>query len=580
MSLVPAGAGRPEIVTREASAPRRPWIERATSADHKSVALIYIGAALLFAAAAAAELALMRVQLIVPESGIIAPEIFDRLMTVGGTTAVLLFAVPLALGLIGYVVPLQIGSRGVALPRLGLLSAWLYIAGAATIYASFVYTPPGMGAAALPPLSGSGFSPDNGADAWIAGVSLATCGFVLFAVNLVATVTKMRAPGLAWRRVPPFAWAGLLSGIVLLIVGPAMLAALVMLFIDRNFDGVFFAAGAGGAPLLYQHLAGIFFAGIFAVILLFAAGVISEILPSFSRKPLFSHRAAIGSLVAIAALTPLAWMQGMYSAPLGPGWTTGAMVVALALVIPIGMLLAIWIATLWRGALSLRAAHAYALAAISTLAFGLALELMLSVMPVGWMLEGTTFALAAGTYVVVGAIVLGGFAALHYWFGKLTGRILGDGLGKAALAAILIGVHVYALPLLLAGVAGQPAEAFQYFEDAGLSGYNLVSSIGAFILVLGVLLALGNVAWSYGNGRRAPHDPWGGATLEWFALSPPPPHNFDVVPDVRSPEPMREIREAVRAREAASAAVRRPQPVASAAGQPAGEDESREPPVA
>jgi cytochrome c oxidase subunit I len=550
-ALRPSAAGaaaRPEVVTRGLPTARAPWIERSTSADHKSVGLLYVGTALAFGALAALEFVLLRVQLIVPESTIIAPEVFSRLLTATETTALILFAIPLVLGLIGYIVPLQIGARSVALPRLNLLSYWLYAAGAVAIYASFLYTPSDAGVAALAPLSDPTFSPSNGVDAWITGVGLATAGFVVFAINLVVTVGRMRAPGLAWRRVPPFSWAATASACVLLVVGSVMLAALTMLFVDRNFDGVFFAPGEGGAPLLYEHLAKIFFTGLWTIIVVVALGVISEILPSFSGKPLFSHRGAVASMVAIAALTPFAWMQSMYEAPLDAGWTVMAMAFALALVVPIGTLLFIWIATLWRGVLRLRAAALYALIAVSTLTFGLAAELAYSVIPVGWLLDNTAAAQAATVYVLIGGAVIGGFAGLHYWFPKLTGNVLGEALGKLALAAMLIGVHAFCLPMMLAGLEGQPTDVFQYFEGAGVSGYNLIASIGAFVLGVGILAELANVAYSYGNGRRAGHDPWGGGTLEWFALSPPPPHNFDVVPDVRSAEPMREIREAVRAR--------------------------------
>jgi cytochrome c oxidase subunit I len=367
-------------------------------------------------------------------------------------------------------------------------------------------------------------------------------------VNLVATVNRMRAPGLAWRRLAPFSWAATASAYLLLVVGPAMLAALVMLFIDRNFDGVFFAPGEGGAPLLYEHLATIYLTGAWAIVVVVAAGLISEVLPTFAGKPLFSHRGAAASLIAIAALAPLAWMQGMYEAPLAAAWPIVAMLFAVALVVPVGTLLFIWVATLWRGALRLRAPALYAIAAMSTLTFGFAAALAHAVVPVGWLLDNTTAAQAASVYVLVGGAVIGGFAGLHYWFAKLSGRLLGEGLGKLALGAMVVGVHAYCLPMLLAGLEGQPVDAFQYFEGSGLAGYNLVASLGAFVLAVGVLLQLANVAYSYANGRRAGHDPWGASTLEWFALSPPPPHNFDVVPDVRSAEPMREIREAVRAR--------------------------------
>jgi heme/copper-type cytochrome/quinol oxidase subunit 1 len=562
-TLAPA---RPEIVTRGVPVSRPGWVERATSADHKSVGLLYLGTSLTFLVLAAVEFVLMRVQLFVPENSLISPEIFNRLLSAASVTAIVLFAIPLALGLIAYVVPLQIGARGVALPRLHLFSYWLYAIGGVAIYASFLYSVSEGGTYSLAPLSETVFSPTHGIDAWVTGVALACAGFTLFAVNLVVTISRMRAPGMAWRRLPLFAWAAHAIGYLLLVIGPAMIAAMVMLMIDRNFDGVFFDAGEGGAPLLYEHLATLFYAGAYGIVVLFVAGAISEILPTFAGKPIFSHRGAAASLVAIAVLVPLAWMQSMYEAPLAEGWTIMAMAFALALVVPIGTLLFIWLATLWRGALQLRAPLWYALAAISTMACGLAGELSYSVIPVGWQLDNTTAAHAGTLYVLVGGGVMGGFAALHYWFPKLSGRMLGEGLGKIALVLLLIGIHLYALPMFLAGLEGQPVDVFKYFEDTGVDGYNLLASLGAFVLVAGILLQLGNAAYSYGNGLRAGHDPWRGSTLEWFALSPPPPHNYDAVPDVRSTEPLRDIREAVRRQTGGFEAPRPLEPVATPAG--------------
>jgi heme/copper-type cytochrome/quinol oxidase subunit 1 len=545
MSAPAITAPRPELVTEEVPTPRPGWIERATTADHKSVGMLYVGASLAFLAAAAVEFALLRFQLIVPENTAIRPEIFDRVLSTFGITAVLLFAIPLALGLMSYIVPLQIGSRGVAFPRLNLLSFWLYVAGGVTVYASFLYRPTEAGLAALPPLSDEVFSPTAGVDAWIVGAALAILGFVCFAVNLVVTVHNMRAPGMAWRRVPPFSWAAAVSSYVLLVAGPVMLAALTMLFIDRHFDGVFFDPGQGGAPLLYEHLSWFFFTGAYVILLLFAGGVISEILPTFARKPLFSHRAVTLSLLAIGILGPLAWMQNMYASPIPLGFEVFAMVFALALTIPVGLLIFTWLVTLWGGTMRPRAAVLYALGAISALTIGLGGELMYSVMPVGWQLANTTAAQGDTIAVLVGASVLGGFAALHYWFPKLTGRLLGEGLGKAALAMIFIGLQLYVWPMFLAGLKGQPVDIYKFFEGNGLDGYNLVASIGAFVLVVGIIVELVNIAYSHANGVRAGHDPWGAATLEWFALSPPPVHNFDLVPDVRSPEPLYDIRRAI-----------------------------------
>lgn len=539
----------PEVVTRGVPVARKAWIERATSADHKAVGLLYIATALSFLSVAAIEFALLRLQLIVPENSMIQPEIFNRLLSTAPVTLVVLAAIPLALGLIAYIVPLQIGARGVALPRLHQLSYWLYLVGGVTIYGSFLYTAPESGTMALPPLSDAVFVPTSGADAWIAGTALATLGFVCFAINLIVTLNRLRAPGVAWRRMPLFSWAAAVIGWLLVVVGPVLIAALTMLEIDRHFDGVFFDPGEGGAPLLYEHLAYIYFTGAYVIVFLAAAGAISEILPTFARKPIFSHRAVAASFVAIGALGPLAWMQNMYAAPLNEGWTIMAMAFALALVIPIGVLVHVWIATIWGGTLELRAATWYALAAISTMVCGLAGELSYSVVPVGWLLDTTTASQGDTLYVLVGGGVIGGFAALHHWFPKLAGRLLGEGLGKVALALMFVGVNLYVVAMFLAGLEGQPVDVYEYFEDTGVDGYNLVASLAAFILVAGILLELGNAAYSWNNGIRARgHDPWGGATLEWFALSPPPPHNFDAVPDVRSTEPLLDIRESIRRR--------------------------------
>ena len=548
MSPAPAAArSRPEVVTRGVSAPRQPWIERATSADHKTVGVMYIATALSFLALAALEFLLMRVQLLVPENTMIEPEIFDRLMSAAPITFVVLAAIPLALGLMAFIVPLQIGARGVALPRLLQLSYWLYLIGGATIYASFLYQAPESGLAALPPLSDTVFTPTNGTDAWIAGTALATLGFVCFAINLVATLSQLRAPGIAWRRMPLFSWAAAVIAWMLLVIGPMMIAALVMLEVDRHFDGVFFDPGEGGAPLLYEHLSTIFLTGAYLIIFIAAAGAISEILATFSRKPIFSQRGVAGCLIAIGAIGPLAWMQSMYSAPINDGFTIVAMFFALALIVPVGLLFYNWIATIWGGTLELRAATWYALVAISAMACGLAGELSYSVIPVGWALDNTTASQGDTLYVLIGGGVIGGFAALHYWFPKLNGTLLGEGIGKVALIAMAVGLHVYVLAMFLAGLEGQPVDIFKYFQDTGVDGYNLIASLAACILVIGILLEIANAAYSWNNGLRARgHDPWQGATLEWFALSPPPPHNFDAVPDVRSSEPLRDIRESVR----------------------------------
>jgi cytochrome c oxidase subunit I len=540
-----AGTARPELVTEHVPRRRQAWIERATSSDHKSVGMMYIGAALTFGLTALTALVVMRVQLIVPENTTIDPEIFNRVMSSFAVTGVVLFAIPLALGLFSYIAPLQVGARGVAFPRLNLMSLWLYVAGGFTIYGSFLWRPSEAGFAALPPLSEPLYSNTHGVDAWIVGTALAVLGFVCFAVNLVATLRTMRAPGMAWRRVPPFTWAANLGSYLLLICGPVMLAALVMLFIDRHYGGVFFDPGYGGAPILYEHFASFFFTGAFAFMVIFAAGVISDVLPPFGRKPLFSQRGVMSCMLAIAILGPLAWMRNMYSAPIPTAFLVLAMLFAVALVIPIGLLIYNWIATIWGGTLRTRAAPLYAIGAISAMTIGLAGDLAWSLIPVGWQIQNTTASQGATIAVMVGAAVLGGFAALHYWMPKITGRLVGDGVAKAALPLILVGLYAFALMAFFAGVKGQPVDIYKFYGGEGLDGYNLVASIGAFVMASGVLLELGNLVHAYGRGVLTGHDPWGAATLEWYATSPPPVHNFDVVPDVRSSEPLYDIRRAI-----------------------------------
>ena len=550
---------RPELVTEGPPQARPRWLDAATSTDHKDVGRLYIGASLSFLVLGIVTFLLIRLQLAVPENDLIGPVTFNRLLSVGSATLIVLFALPFVFGLFTYVVPLQIGARSLAFPRLASFSLWLYVFGGALLYVTFVYTPPEAGFNSWPPLSDTVFIENNGVDVWIAAVGLTVLGLVLQSINLAVTVSKLRAPGLAWRRLPSFSFSAAVSSWTMIIAGSAMVAALVMLEMDRSFNGVFFDPGQGGAPLYYQHLSWIFFTGCYLIFLLPAIGAISEILPVFSGKPLLSRRALTASIAAIMPLGLLAWMQNMMSASIPIGWLYGAMLMALLLAVPIGAVFVNWIGTLAGGVLRMRAPMVFALASISTLSFGLLLELMQSVIPVNWLLADTTASTAASGYVLVGGPVLGGFAALYYWFPKIAGRVMGEGLARSSAVLIVLGAHVTFIPLFLAGLEGQQVDIFKFFEasDAinamSLDAYNLIATIGAFVLSLGVILSIVNAYVSVKSGVRTGPDPWGGETLEWFATSPPPPHNFDVVPDVRSDEPLRDIREAVRRRDASRA---------------------------
>jgi cytochrome c oxidase subunit 1 len=536
----------PELVVDGFPKRRARWIEIATSAGHKDVGRILIASSLGFLFIALIELLLMRLQLAIPENTFLSPVAFNRMLSLYGATAIFFFAVPLVLGFFYYLVPLQIGARGTALPRVGQLGAWLVIAGATVLYSGFLFTPSEAGVNPLPPLSELAFLANNGVDAWASATGLATLGFVLIAIDLTTTMRTMRAPGMAWRRLPVFSWAAATGSWLMLVIGPVMLAALTMLEIDRNFDGIFFADGSGGAPLLWQHLSWIFFTGVYMLVLITALGAIAEIVSTFARKPLFNRNVTIGSLVAIAVVGTLAWMQNMLTAPIGIGWMYFAMILSLALIVPFGLILFNLIATLVGGTIRMRAPLLFAAGAISMISIGLASEISHSMVAVAWQLKNTTDSTAATHFALVGGAVFGGFAALHFWFPKMTGRTMGESLAGISFWIMVIGTLLAFVPLFLAGgEEGQVVDAYKFFDGTGVNAYNLIASIGSLVLAIGIVLVLVNAILSREGGPEAGHDPWGGDSLEWFALSPPDPHNFDVLPDVRSDRPMRDIREAI-----------------------------------
>ncbi len=536
----------PELVVDGFPRRRARWVEIATSADHKDVGRMMIVAALGFLSLALLELVIMRLQLAIPENTFLTPVFFNRMLSLYGATALFLFALPLAFGFFYYLAPLQIGARGTALPRVGQVGAWLYLAGAAVLYAGLLFTPSEGGVNPLAPLSELAFLENNGIDAWATATGLATLGFVLISVDLVATIRRCRAPGMAWRRLPVFAWAAAIGSWLMLVIGGVFLAAVTMLLIDRNFDGVFFAGDAGGAPLLWQHLSWIFYTGSYMLILITALAAIAEIVPAFAGKPLFNRNATIGSLVAIAVIGTLAWPQNMLTAPIPIGWKYFAMAMSLALIVPFGLVFFNLIATLVGGAARMRAPLLFAAGALSSISIGL---------------DGRDLPLADRLGMAHPAhdrqhrgdplradrrrrlrrlrrppLVVP--EADRQDDGREHGPdLVLDDRGRHPR-------HLHpAVPRRVArGAGGRRLQVLRQHRGQRLQP---VASIGSFILAIGILLTVVNAILSRSVGVEAGHDPWGADSLEWFALSPPDPHNFDVLPDVRSARPMRDIREAI-----------------------------------
>jgi heme/copper-type cytochrome/quinol oxidase subunit 1 len=557
---------RPEIAVD--GFPRRnrwAWMDFVTSADHKTVAKILMVGSGGFLFLAALELFLMRLQLAIPENTFMEPYTFNRVLSLYGATSIFFFVLPLIMGIFLYIAPLQVGARGTALPRLSQLGTMLWAAGAVVLYSGFLWTPSEAGVNPLPPLSELAYLGNNGVDAWLTACGFATLGFVLIAVDLATTLQVDRAPGMAWRRAPIFAWAANVGSWLMLFIGPVLLAAFTMLMIDRNYDGTFFADGAGGSPLLWQHLTWIFYSGAYMLVLIFAFSAIAEIFAVFSRNELFNRNAVMVSIGAIAVIGTLAYMQNMYTAPIGIGWKYFGMLMSLALIVPVGLVFFNLIATLGGGVLRMRVPVLFSIGALVMISLGLAAEMQQSLVGAAFYLKNTTASTAATSFALIGGGVFGGFAALHYWFPKITGRAMGEQLGRISFAVTALGTLLTFVPMALAGwEQDQVVDAYKFFNHTGVNFYNLLASIGVLILFIGITLILINAVASVKGGARAGHDPWGGDTLEWFTVSPPPVHNFDVQPDVRSARPLRDIRAAIaaRAHEAEQRASRESQPVA------------------
>ena len=543
---------RPEVTSDGPKERQTRWAELASSADHKDISRILIGSAFGSIFLAALELLLLRAQLAVPQNSFLEGVTFDRLLSVYGETAIFLVALPLAIGLLYYVVPLQIGARTTAIPRVGQIGLWLFIFGGILLYGSFLFTPPEAGINPLPPFSDATFSPNNGVDVWIGSTGLITLGLLLVAIDLLATVHNLRAPGMAWRRAPFFTWAGAIVGWLFAVIAPIFLAAITMLLVDRIYDGGFFSGDEGGSPILWQHFSYLFFTGVYMSVSITFLAAIGEIVQTFTGREL-PRKAVTRSLVAIAVIGTLAWTQNMLTVPIGSGWKYFGMLMALALIVPFGLIFYNLITTVSRSDFHMRAPLRFALGALSLASIGLAAELAQSTIAIATQLSQTYDAWAATHFALIGFVVFGGFAAVTYWYPKMTGRELNEDRAAKSFGLMFAGAIIALLPLFAAGVAGQVTDSYRWFSTEDVGVYNMISAVGTLILFVGLVLAIGNLIKSRTEEPAATPDPYRGDSLEWLALSPPPAHNFDVLPDVRSTRPMRDIREAITRRDAETA---------------------------
>jgi cytochrome c oxidase subunit 1 len=538
--------GRPEIVMRGLKDRPKGWLGWLTTTDHKRLGIMYMVGALIFFCVGGVEALLIRTQLAVPNNTVVTPHTYEGIVTMHGTTMIFLFAIPLIAAFGNYIIPLMVGARDMAFPRLNALSLWLFIAGGIVLYTSIFFEPPAAGWT-MYPLSSKAFISNNGADAWILMIHLTGASTILGAINFIATIHNMRAPGMSWRRMPLFIWAMLVFSYLVVIAYPSIAAAVTMLLTDRHFGTSFFDTTGGGDPLLWQHLFWFFGHPEVYILILPAFGIISEIIPVFSRKPIFGYTAIATSTVAIAFLATLVWAHHMFSTPVSTPVLSFFMLSSFAIAVPTGIKIFNWIATLWRGSIQLTTAMWFAVGLPMVFIIGGVTGVMLAVFPVDWQLTDTYFVVAHLHYVFFGGAVFGYFAGLYYWYPKMTGRLMSETLGKISFWLILVGFNITFIVQHTLGLDGMVRRIDRYPRGIGWSGWNMVSTLGSYMLAIGVLVTLVNIVISVKRGKKAGNDPWQANTLEWFTTSPPPENNFDSIPRVRSVSPMQDIRREVAA---------------------------------
>ena len=541
-----AGAG-PAVVTPSSSYGnfRRPvqttgWKSWAFTVDHKKIGIMYGVVAMVFFFVGGLEALLIRAQLAQPDGTILSADKYNQMFTMHATTMVFLFVMPMASAFANYMMPLQIGARDVAFPRLNALSLWLFVFGGIFINSSWI-----LGGAAdggwfmYAPNSSGAFSPTNGVDFWTLGLLITGVASQVGAINLIVTALNMRAPGMTLMRMPIFTWMALVVQFLLLFSIPVITVALFLLMFQRNFGANFFSVEAGADPLLWQHLFWLFGHPEVYILVLPAFGIISEVLPTFSRKPLFGYPFVVFSGAAIGFVGFGVWAHHMFAAGLGPISVAVFSVATMAIAVPTGVKIINWTLTMWGGKLWFTTAMLFAIGLIVQFTIGGLSGVTHAIAPSDTQQTDTYYIVAHFHYVIFGGAVLGLFAGIYYWWPKVFGKMLSEKIGRWNFWLMIIGMNMTFGPMHILGLQGQPRRMYIWTGDRAGDGFfdlafwNLVSSIGAFVLGLGAFLFLVNV-WVSRKHPPAPADPWDARSLEWLTASPPKEHNFDRIPTVHT----------------------------------------------
>ncbi|MEE8331984.1 MAG: cytochrome c oxidase subunit I [Acidimicrobiia bacterium] len=503
-----------------------------TTVDHKRIGILYGWSALFFFIVGGLEALLIRLQLVGPNQELLSADAYNQLFTMHGTTMVFLAVMPIAAAFANYFLPLMIGARDVAFPRLNAFSYWLFLFGGIFMYSSFF-----LGGA--PDGGWFGYAPLSieipevvRMDFWALGLLTLGVSSIGSSANFIATILTMRAPGMTLLRMPVFVWMMLVVSFLLIFSLPTVTVGLFQVLFDRNFGTLFYAADAGADPLLWQHLFWLFGHPEVYVLILPAMGIVSEVIPVFSRKPLFGYSFVVFAGVAIGFMGFGVWSHHMFTSGMGPVAESGFAVATMMIAVPTGIKIFNWLGTIWGGQLRLTTAMLFALGFIGMFTIGGLSGVLHSIVPSDSQQHDTYFVVAHFHYVLFGGSILGSLAGLYYWFPKMTGRLLNERIGKWHFWLTLIGFNLTFAPMHFLGLIGQPRRTYRYPEGVGLDFWNLAATVGAFVIAVSVLFLIYNIVVSRRNGEIAGRDPWDARTVEWLTASPPAEHNFDEIPIV------------------------------------------------
>jgi cytochrome c oxidase subunit 1 len=524
-------------------APRSKFLEWVLTTNHKRIGILYLSSSMVFFIVGGLEALLIRIQLAQPNGTLLTADQYNQVFTMHGTTMVFLVAMPLAVGFGNYIIPLLIGARDVAFPRLNALSFWLFIFGGLFMYSSFLFGgAPDAGWFAYAPLTEKAYNIGSRMDFWSLGVVLLALSSTVGAINFIVTDLQLRAPGMSLSRTPMFVWTNFVTSFIAVFALPALLTGVVMLFLDRQIGTHFFIPQQGGNALLWQQLFWFFGHPEVYILILPAMGIISEVVPVFSRKPLFGYMTVAFSTVAIGVISFTVWAHHMFATGLSNMALYFYSADSFLIGVPTGVKIFAWLGTMWGGKLRFKTPMLMAIGFVSMFLIGGITGIHVAIVPIDWQVTDTYYVVSHMHYVLFGGAIFGLFAGAYYWFPKMTGRMLNERLGKVHFWLMLVGMNMVFMPMAFLGLDGMPRRIYTYPAEFGWGFWNLISSIGGFVVALSVLFFLINLYVTLRQPADAGDDPWDGFTLEWTVSSPPPVHNFDEIPTVHSRRPLWDLK--------------------------------------